>query len=175
MIVRADYTTTPEQEVLAYAKELANQKPDWVTFFREILGPIGLASTIIPTSDINAFRQSPEHDAILCMVAELRNPQPEPKSEERVVTVRLPKEMHESLKEEAHASRISLNSLCVTKLLEPLKIRARTAKPSCDLPVYIAEEMWRDGRSAGEILSLAQNCCPEDAEIIQRIAEDAAA
>jgi predicted HicB family RNase H-like nuclease len=39
-----------------------------------------------------------------------------PSEPQRVITVRLPKSLHESLKVEAHARNISLNELCKMKL-----------------------------------------------------------
>ena len=36
----------------------------------------------------------------------------------RVITVRLPKSMHESLRTEAHDLRTSMNKLCISKLLQ---------------------------------------------------------
>jgi hypothetical protein len=39
-----------------------------------------------------------------------------PREPTRVITVRLPKSLHESLKIEAHARNTSLNQLCIAKL-----------------------------------------------------------
>ena len=36
----------------------------------------------------------------------------------RVITVRLPKSLHESLRTEAHEKRTSMNKLCISKLLQ---------------------------------------------------------
>ena len=36
----------------------------------------------------------------------------------RVITVRLPKSLHESLKSEAHDKQTSMNKLCISKLLQ---------------------------------------------------------
>ncbi len=38
----------------------------------------------------------------------------------RVITPRIPKSLHESLKAEAHERGVSLNRLCIAKLGEPL-------------------------------------------------------
>jgi hypothetical protein len=38
----------------------------------------------------------------------------------RVITVRLPQSLHESLKEEARDRRTSMNRLCISKLLQAL-------------------------------------------------------
>ena len=39
---------------------------------------------------------------------------------QRVVTVRMPRSLHESLKAEAEDMRVSINSLCISKLLKML-------------------------------------------------------
>lgn len=36
----------------------------------------------------------------------------------RVITVRLPKSLHEALRTQAHSKEMSLNQLCITKLRE---------------------------------------------------------
>ena len=36
----------------------------------------------------------------------------------RVITIRLPKSLHESLKDEAYEYRTSMNKLCVSKLIQ---------------------------------------------------------
>jgi predicted HicB family RNase H-like nuclease len=38
----------------------------------------------------------------------------------RTITVRLPRSLHESLREEAHAHQTSMNQLCVAKLNRPI-------------------------------------------------------
>jgi hypothetical protein len=35
-----------------------------------------------------------------------------------MITVRLPKSLHEALQAEAHVHRVSMNRLCITKLLQ---------------------------------------------------------
>lgn len=43
----------------------------------------------------------------------LRSPEPMPEEKKsRVITVRLPRDQHERLKELAHANKVSLNALC---------------------------------------------------------------
>jgi hypothetical protein len=41
-----------------------------------------------------------------------------PREPTRVITVRLPKSLHESLRAEAHDRRTSMNKLCISKLLQ---------------------------------------------------------
>ena len=116
---------TPEsrrREVYRLAGELYRQNPDWVTFFREVLGVEGTARRIFATSeDFMEFEQTPEYVEIQQMVAKLRdNNRPHPQTSEptRVITVRLPKSLHESLRAEAHERRTSMNKLCISKLLQ---------------------------------------------------------
>jgi predicted HicB family RNase H-like nuclease len=40
-----------------------------------------------------------------------------PDEPQRVITLRIPKSLHESLKEDAHNARTSMNQLCITRLL----------------------------------------------------------
>jgi predicted HicB family RNase H-like nuclease len=43
---------------------------------------------------------------------------PGAQEETRVITVRLPKSLHDALKAEAHEYRTSMNRLCISKLLQ---------------------------------------------------------
>jgi len=111
------------QEVFRVATELFRQKPDWVTFFREVLGIDGVARRLFPSQDeMNELEQSEEYLQIQQMLAKLRSkgsPPPQDESEPtRVITVRLPKCLHESLRSEAHERRTSMNKLCISKLLQ---------------------------------------------------------
>jgi predicted HicB family RNase H-like nuclease len=110
------------QELQRVATELFRQTPDWVTFFREILGVEGLIHRLFTNpDDMEAFEQSESYAQIQAMVAKLRERskhQTESNEPTRVITVRLPKSLHESLRAEAHHRRTSMNQLCISKLLQ---------------------------------------------------------
>jgi predicted HicB family RNase H-like nuclease len=112
------------QEVYEVARNLFEQQPDWVTFFREVLGINGAARQAFPDPDALArFEQSEQFDQIQLMLAKLRERRVEvDESNEptRVITVRLPKSLHESLRAEAHDRHTSMNKLCISKLLQVL-------------------------------------------------------
>jgi len=110
------------REILTVAENLYRQDPDWVTFFREVVGVDGAVRKNFPTfEELTVFEQSEEFDAIQKMLVKLRekrataDPETEPT---RVITVRLPKSMHEYLRTEAHDLRTSMNKLCISKLLQ---------------------------------------------------------
>lgn len=104
------------------ADEMFKQTPDWVSFFREVLGVNGLARRLFVTpEEMAAFEKSAEYAEIQQMVAKLRKKSggaTESKENTRVITVRLPSSMHESLKVEAHERKTSVNQLCISKLLQ---------------------------------------------------------
>ncbi|RIK80507.1 MAG: hypothetical protein DCC67_09290, partial [Planctomycetota bacterium] len=55
------------------------------------------------------------------LLVKLREKRPSADTESeptRVITVRLPKSMHEALRHEAHDLRTSMNKLCISKLLQ---------------------------------------------------------
>jgi hypothetical protein len=115
-------TTEKYQEVLQAAETRYRQSPDWVTFFREVLGVEGIVRRTFPTFDeLTAFEQSEQYDKIQKLLVKLREKRPSADTESeptRVITVRLPKSMHESLRTEAHDLRTSMNKLCISKLLQ---------------------------------------------------------
>ncbi len=115
-------STETYREVLQVAENLYRQTPDWVTFFREVLGIDGAVRKRFPTfEELSAFEKSDEFDQIQKMLVKLREKRTTGDSDAeptRVITVRLPKSMHEYLRTEAHDMRTSMNKLCISKLLQ---------------------------------------------------------
>lgn len=117
-------STEKRQEALRVATQLFTQNPDWLTFFREVLGVGGVVRRLFITQDdFLAFEQTPEYAEIQQMVSTLRGTNKNPPSDQeptRVITVRLPKSLHEALRAEAHDHQTSMNKLCISKLLQVL-------------------------------------------------------
>ena len=111
-----------EAQVYRLADQLFQRKPDWVTFYREVMGIEGVIRRAFPNqADLLQFEQSREYSDIQQMVAKLRERSSEPaenREPTRVITVRLPKSLHESLRTEAHERKTSMNKLCISKLLQ---------------------------------------------------------
>lgn len=109
-------------DVFRVASELFEQDPDWVVFFREVLGIKGLVRQVYATPDALAdFERTEEYAQIKHMLSELRRraEEREPARENlRVITVRMPESLHDSLKGEALKYKISVNQLCITKLMK---------------------------------------------------------
>lgn len=102
------------------ASELARRDPDWVTFFREVLGVDGLVRKLFASpTERAAFERTDEYAHIQQMLARLRErgALADTKEPTRVITVRLPKSLHESLLAQAHDRHTSMNRLCISKLL----------------------------------------------------------
>jgi predicted HicB family RNase H-like nuclease len=111
------------QDVFRVADEIYRQRPSWVTFFREVLGVDGIVRQTYSSQEALAqFEQTAEYQKIQQMLAKLRENDADlpagPREPTRVITVRLPKSLHESLKTEAHDRRTSMNKLCISKLLQ---------------------------------------------------------
>ena len=123
-IIQNQEFTVRCQRVLEVAKQLFHGRPDWVTFFREVLGVNGAARNVFPDqAEYVQFEQSPEFADIQTMVANLRNKKASSSGKNeatRVITVRLPESLHEALKAEAADHKTSMNKLCISKLLQVL-------------------------------------------------------
>ena len=104
------------------ASEMYQHQPDWVAFFREVLGVDGLIRRLFATpEELAAFEKTDEYAEIQQMLAKLRERTSnggDGKEPTRVITVRLPKSLHESLRAEAHDRKTSMNQLCISKLLQ---------------------------------------------------------
>ncbi len=122
VLTQTPQSTEKYQEVLQAAESRYRQSPDWVAFFRDVLGVEGIVRKAFPTFDeLSAFEQSEQYDKIQKLLVKLREKRPAADTESeptRVITVRLPKSMHESLRTEAHDLRTSMNKLCISKLLQ---------------------------------------------------------
>jgi predicted HicB family RNase H-like nuclease len=118
------------QKILAVAKQLYQGNPDWVTFFREVLGVDGAARSVFTSQpDFIAFEKSPEFTEVQNLVNSLRNRKISPSAinePTRVITVRLPESLHEALKAEANDHNTSMNKLCISKLLQVLAENPKT-------------------------------------------------
>ena len=118
-------STEKYQPILQTARQLYESEPDWVTFFREILGVDGIVRRqFTRLEDLTAFEKSPEFEQIQKWLVKLREQKNATDTESeptRVITVRLPKSMHEYLRTEAHDLRTSMNKLCISKLLQVIE------------------------------------------------------
>ena len=111
------------QDVFRIADEIYRQRPSWVTFFREVLGVDGIVRQVYNSPEnLAQFEQTAEYQKIQQMLAKLRENDSDlpggPREPTRVITVRLPKSLHESLRAEAHDRHTSMNKLCISKLLQ---------------------------------------------------------
>lgn len=116
-------TESRPAEALRVATEMHRQGPDWVTYFREILGVEGAVRQIFTTpAEWAEFERGPEYREIQQMLASLREKNGSKDSEDReptrVITVRMPQSLHASLRQEAHSKNTSMNKLCISKLLQ---------------------------------------------------------
>jgi len=116
------------QEVYEAAKRLFEESPDWVIFFRRILGTNGLVRDAFPLrEELKRFEQTELYAEIHQMLTQLRQrstPNGTQQEPIRVITVRLPESLHETLSNEAHEYRTSMNKLCISKLLRLIEMEA---------------------------------------------------
>jgi predicted HicB family RNase H-like nuclease len=114
------------------ANEMFSHQPDWITFFREVLGVDGILRKLFATpEELAAFEKTAEYAEIQQMLAKLREKTAggaDDKEPTRVITVRLPKSLHESLKTEAHDRNTSMNQLCISKLLQVIEAEGLVAE-----------------------------------------------
>ena len=98
-------TAEKQEEVRRVAKHLYQTNPDWTAFHREILGLGGIVRrTFVTPQTLKNFEQTDAFGEIQQMLADLRDRGPvasDPDEPTRVITVRLPKSVHETLRVEA--------------------------------------------------------------------------
>ena len=110
-----------KKTVFAVALAFFNTSPDWVTFFREVLGMDGVVRKAFSEPKALAeFELTEEYAEIQQMLAKLReqaNIFP-PKEPTRVITIRIPQSLHDALTSEAYEFQTSVNKLCISKLMQ---------------------------------------------------------
>src|SRR5205814_6989364 len=91
-----------------------------------------------PTAQaLTEFEKTNEYAEVQQMLAKLRvegPPVPEDKEPTRVITVRLPKSLHEFLQVEAHEKCTSMNQLCISKLVQWLDSDLAASKGNGNAP-----------------------------------------
>ena len=126
--------------VLKMAETLFQQRPNWVVFFREVMGVGGIIQSTFPGAEARLrFLQSSEFATVQGMLADLRAQVVHETQEDptHVITIRMPKSLHESLKNEAGQHGTSMNKLCITKLLQILDAVEVEARGKVDEPLGI--------------------------------------
>ncbi len=107
--------------VVDCAAELFGVAPTWVAFFREVLGREGIMQSLFSKEEQKFYMESEEHSQVLEMLTTLRSrdlPENDPSESQRMITVRIPKCVHDYICDEANALEVSVNKLCISRLLQ---------------------------------------------------------
>src|SRR5947209_17194642 len=118
---------TRARELLEFAEQRAREAPDWVGLHNALFGLGGKATALFPTeSERTAFSRTKECRRIFALLDGL--PQPAVKdfgellaTANGAISVRLPRSVHAALLAEARAEGVSLNQLCLSKLVAQLR------------------------------------------------------
>lgn len=113
------HPSPPAAEALRIARECFATGPTWVALFRETLGKDGCCVRLFPNyDDMRAFRQTAQWREIIEMLSALREAREVRPSAptQRMITVRLPSDLHDALKRRAAEDAQSLNRFCVSAL-----------------------------------------------------------
>jgi hypothetical protein len=118
---------TKARQVLEFAEAKAKEVSDWLELHFALFGVEGKASQLFPTeAERAAFLRTDERKRI----NKLMNTLPYPKKDDikelvsnanGAISVRLPRSVHAALLVEAKAEGVSLNQLCVAKLIAQLR------------------------------------------------------
>ena len=115
------------REVLRLAQEAFSQTGSWVVFYREMLGGEGIVRKLFPEPEqLRRFEESREFAELQEMIAAMRS-QDSSKSDanepERMITIRIPRSLHDALRIESDELNLSINKLCISKLLQRIESR----------------------------------------------------
>ena len=121
--------------VFETATELFGVAPTWTAFYRETLGGTGIVRALFVDADeARDYECSDGHFKVLEMLTVLRSrdlPENDPHEPQRMITVRMPKSLHDAICDEANDLAVSVNKLCISRLLQkvdPAMIPSSTQK-----------------------------------------------
>jgi predicted HicB family RNase H-like nuclease len=107
-------------QVYQVAQQLFAAAPTWMAFYREILSHNGIGYQLFPKDEFRQFEATFEFSEIQKMITVLRAgslPENDPMESLRMITVRLPLSLHKTLCDEAEVRGVSVNQLCISRLL----------------------------------------------------------
>ena len=109
-------------QVLEVATELFGVAPTWTAFYRETVGVDGVVRALFTdAAEMREYECSDAHGKVLEMLTALRSrdlPDCDPNEPQRMITVRIPKSLHDSICKEANDLQVSVNKLCITRLIQ---------------------------------------------------------
>lgn len=114
-------------QILAAARKLFEERCSWAKFYQQILGTNGLIHRLFPTPESQtAFRRSKAYGEIQRMLAALSGRRLRRRTEQpiKIITVRVPESVHAELAREAALKGLSVNQLCVMKLVQLIEAEA---------------------------------------------------
>jgi hypothetical protein len=115
------------RQLLAFAEQRARHAADWVELHNALFGIGGKATELLKTEgERTAFSQTAECKRIFALLDSLAPPTAKDFGEllataNGAISVRLPRSVHAALLAEARAEGVSLNQLCLSKLVAQLR------------------------------------------------------
>jgi hypothetical protein len=115
------------RQTLAFSQEFAKNASDSAQFSNALFAPRGKATVLFPTeAERTAFCKTREYKQILALMDALPRPTANGfvdmvPSANGAISVRLPRSVHAALIAEAKAEGVSLNQLCLSKLVAQLR------------------------------------------------------
>ncbi|MCF7961687.1 MAG: HNH endonuclease [Pirellula sp.] len=160
--------------VLKTSEVLFGVTPTWTAFYKETLGADGLVRAMFPEkNELEEFQKSDEYSKVLKMLTVLRSrdlPEIGPGELQRMITIRVPKSMHDVICDEANALDISVNKLCVSKLLTNVDLRTIPSK-TVKLRGRKADSVEKPLETFAELLQFMRNDRNETVEEVTRKVE----
>lgn len=141
------------RQVVETAAELFGVAPTWTAFYRETIGCDGVVRALFADRDeLREFECSEEHAKVMEMLTVLRSrdlPENDPHEPQRMITVRMPKTLHDAICAEANDLDVSVNKLCITRMLQKVDYsmipsssqKRRGRRPGAAVTKVIAEKL----------------------------------
>jgi hypothetical protein len=115
------------RQVLEFAQQRAASAEDWIELSNALYGVDGKPTESFPTeAERSAYMRTAEYKRILALMDTLPHPKKNDIQElvsnvNGAISLRLPRSVHAALLAEAKAEGVSLNQLCVAKLIAQLR------------------------------------------------------
>ena len=115
------------EAVLRAAQEAFAKTESWVVAYRALMGRGGVVRQAFPDPEAYEwFTASSQCADLQEMIAAMRSQDTSKGNAvevERMITIRVPESLHDALADEAEAASLSINKLCISKLIHPISSR----------------------------------------------------
>jgi len=112
---------TKARQLLEFTQKIAGTYSYSTNLFNAVFSPSGKAKDVLRDDEFDAFFKTKEYKAIRKLIDNLPRPPVQDYVADGIVSLRLPKSVYSALQKEADSEGVSVEQLCLSKLVAQLR------------------------------------------------------